>query len=131
MIKLVYSINSKTSEWPPPSIIVVRLISVFYNSECYIPLFSAYYVLILHQLRKLSLRTTEMKTHDLKTASLVAQLVKTLPAMQETWVPWVGKIPWRRKWQPTSVYLPGKAQGQRSLVDYSLQGCKNQTQLSN
>ena len=33
--------------------------------------------------------------------------------------PWVGKIPWRRKWQPTPVSLPGEFQGQRSLVDYS------------
>ena len=29
--------------------------------------------------------------------------------------PWVGKIPWRRKWQPTPVFLPGKSHGQRSL----------------
>ena len=33
--------------------------------------------------------------------------------------PWVRKIPWRRKWQPTSVFLPGKSHGQRSLVGYS------------
>ena len=33
--------------------------------------------------------------------------------------PWVGKIPWRRKWQPTPVFLPGESQGQRSLVGYS------------
>ena len=33
--------------------------------------------------------------------------------------PWVGKIPWRRKWQPISVFLPGKTHGQRSLVGYS------------
>ena len=33
--------------------------------------------------------------------------------------PWVGKIPWRRKRQPTLVFLPGKSQGQRSLVGYS------------
>ena len=32
---------------------------------------------------------------------------------------WVGKIPWRRKWQPTPVSLPGKSHGQRSLVGYS------------
>ena len=32
--------------------------------------------------------------------------------------PWVGKIPWRRKWQPTLVFLPGKSQGQRSLAGY-------------
>ena len=30
--------------------------------------------------------------------------------------PWVGKIPWRRKWQPTPILLPGESQGQRSLV---------------
>ena len=33
--------------------------------------------------------------------------------------PWVGKIPWRRKWQPTPVFLAGKFHGQRSLVGYS------------
>ena len=33
--------------------------------------------------------------------------------------PWVGKIPWRRKWQPTPVFLPGKSHGQRGLVGYS------------
>ena len=35
--------------------------------------------------------------------------------------PWVGNIPWR-KWQPTSVFLPGKSHGQRSLVHYSSWG---------
>ena len=33
--------------------------------------------------------------------------------------PWVGKISWRRKWQPTPVFLPGKSHGQKSLVGYS------------
>ena len=33
--------------------------------------------------------------------------------------PWLGKIPWRRKWQPTPVFLPGKPHGQRSLAGYS------------
>ena len=33
--------------------------------------------------------------------------------------PWVGKIPWRRKWQPSPVFLPGKSHGQRSLAGYS------------
>ena len=32
---------------------------------------------------------------------------------------WVGKIPWRRAWQPTPEYLPGEYHGQRSLVGYS------------
>ena len=33
--------------------------------------------------------------------------------------PWVVKIPWRRKWQPTPVLLPGESHGQRSLAGYS------------
>ena len=38
--------------------------------------------------------------------SLVDQMVKNLPAMWETWV---RKIPWRRAWQPTPVFLPGES----------------------
>ena len=37
---------------------------------------------------------------------------------------WVRKIPWRRKWHPTSVFFPGKSHGQRSLVGYSPWGRK-------
>ena len=45
-------------------------------------------------------------------ASLVAQLVKNLPAMQETWInPWVWKILWRREKQPTPVFWPGEFYG--------------------
>ena len=33
--------------------------------------------------------------------------------------PWVRKIPWRRTWQPTPVFLPGESHGQRKLVGYS------------
>ena len=36
---------------------------------------------------------------------------------------WIGKFPWRRKWQPTLVFLSGKSHGQRSLVGYSLWDC--------
>ena len=39
--------------------------------------------------------------------------------------PWVGKIPWRKKWQPTPVFLPGESHGKRSLVGYRPQGCKD------
>ena len=45
-------------------------------------------------------------------ASLVTQTVKNLPAYagdQGSFHPWVGKIPWRRKWQPTPVFLPGES----------------------
>ena len=38
--------------------------------------------------------------------------------------PWVRKIPWSRKWQPTPVFLPGKSHGQRILVGYSPRGRK-------
>jgi len=58
-------------------------------------------------------------------SSLVAGTIKDPPAMQETrFDPWVRKIPWRRKWQPTPVFLPEEFYGQRSLVGYSPWGCK-------
>ena len=38
--------------------------------------------------------------------------------------PWVQKILWSRKWQPTPVFLPGKSHGQRSLAGYNPWGCK-------
>ena len=38
--------------------------------------------------------------------------------------PWVGKIPWRRAWQPTPIFLPGESHGQRSLPGYSPWGRK-------
>ena len=37
---------------------------------------------------------------------------------------WARKIPWRRKWQPILVFLPGKSHGQRSLGGYNPWGCK-------
>ena len=36
--------------------------------------------------------------------------------------PWVGKIPWRRSWQLTPVFLPGESHGQKSLAGYSPEG---------
>ena len=39
-------------------------------------------------------------------------------------IPGSGKIPWRRKWQPTPVFLPGESHGQRSLEGCSLWGYK-------
>ena len=57
----------------------------------------------------------------LRLASLVAQTAKNLPATQETQV---GKIPWRREWLPTPVFLPGEIHGQGSLAGYSPWVCK-------
>ena len=52
-------------------------------------------------------------------------MVKSLPEMLETrFIPWVRRIPWRKKWQPKSVILLGKPRGQKSLVGYSPQGHK-------
>ena len=43
--------------------------------------------------------------------------------------PWVGKIPWRRPWQPTPVFLPGEPHGQRILADFSPWGAECHTCL--
>ena len=53
-------------------------------------------------------------------ASLVAQIVKNLPAAQETQLnPCIGAILQRREWQPTLVFSPGEFHWQRNLVGYS------------
>ena len=60
--------------------------------------------------------------------------VRNLPVVQETrrhgFGPWVRKIPRRRQWQPTSVFLPGKSHGQRSLVATVHGVAKGRTRLS-
>ena len=38
--------------------------------------------------------------------------------------PWVRRIPWKRAWQPTPVFLSGESHGERSLMGYSPLGCK-------
>ena len=61
-------------------------------------------------------------------ASLVAQLEKNPPVMQETrFDPWVGKIRWRRAWQPTPAFLPGESNGQRSLARYTHTWCSEES----
>ena len=51
-------------------------------------------------------------------------VVKNLPANAEdvSLISGPGKIPWRKKWQPTPVFLPGKSCGLRSLVGYIVHG---------
>ena len=44
--------------------------------------------------------------------------------------PWVRKIPWRRKWLPTPVFLPGKSYGQGSLAGHSPWGCTSRIRLT-
>ena len=59
-------------------------------------------------------------------SEIVAEMVKNLSAMRETWVRSLG---WEdslkaRAWQPTPVFLPGESHGWRSMVGYSPWGCK-------
>ena len=58
-------------------------------------------------------------------SSMVAQSGKKLPQCRTPeFNPWVRKIPWRRKWQSTPVFLSGEPHEQRSLGGYSPWGCK-------
>ena len=52
-------------------------------------------------------------------SSLVAQMVVCLRCGGPGFHPWVRKVSWSRAWQPTSVFLPGKSNGWRSLAGYS------------
>ena len=69
-----------------------------------------------------------------ETASQAALVVKNLPAnagdRRYGFNLWVRKIPSRRKWQHTPVFLPGELHGQRSLAGYSPWGSQSRTQLS-
>ena len=64
----------------------------------------------------------------LKVCIWLAPLVKNLPANardKSQLDPWVRQIPWRKAWQPTAVFLPGKFHEQKSLVGYSPQHCED------
>ena len=64
-------------------------------------------------------------------ASLIAQSVENLSAVQETKFQFLGREdPWRRKWQPTPVFLPRESHGQRNLAGYSPWSRDSQTGLN-
>ena len=68
---------------------------------------------------------TQFNNYDKFRVSLVAQMVKSLPAIQETWVQSLGWEDHLEKEMATySVFLPGEPHGQRSLAGYSPRGCK-------
>ena len=69
----------------------------------------------------LTLQCGTLKSTVVPATSLVAQSVKNPPAMhgRPGFDLWVEKIPWKRAWLPTPVFLPGESHGQRRLVDYS------------
>ena len=61
----------------------------------------------------------------------MTQLVKNPPECGRPGLDsWVRKIPWRRQWQPTPVFLPGNSHGQRNLEGYTAWDHKSQIQLS-
>ena len=65
--------------------------------------------------------------HSLNSQVILKSLQTTMVVSGFCWPgfdPWVGKIPWRRKWWPTPVLLPGTFHGLRSLVGYSPWGRK-------
>ena len=65
------------------------------------------------------MQTIVYRMHKRGSTSLGAQTVSVcLQCERPGFNPWVGKIPWRRKWQLTPVLLPGKFHGWRSLVGY-------------
>ena len=68
-----------------------------------------------------------MQNSALVRASLLAQWQRIhLQCRRCEFDPWVGKNPWRRKWQPIflAVFLPGQSHGQRSLAGCCPWGCK-------
>ena len=89
---------------------------------------------LVHSMVPSWLTGKEVVLSGLKATSQVALVVKNPPAnagniMRLGFDRWVGKIPWRRKWQATPVFLPGESYGQRSLAGYIHGVTKSQTGL--
>ena len=75
---------------------------------------------------KSQIQLKQLSTHtcmEQRWASLLAQS-SACQYRRPGFDPRVGKMPWRRKWQPAPVFLPGESHGQRSLAGYSLRGHK-------
>ena len=68
--------------------------------------------------------TKPILCETIRTSPVAQRLRIHLQCRKPRFNPWVGKTPWRRKWQPTPEFLPGKSHGQRSLVGYSPWGLK-------
>ena len=66
----------------------------------------------------LAVRDMQEKFGDFPGGTVVKNL--TFQCLRHRFHPWVGKIPWRRKWQSTPVFLPGKFHGQRNLEGHGV-----------
>ena len=77
----------------------------------------------VHRTAKSQIQLKQLSTHtcmEQRWASLLAQS-SACQYRRPGFDPRVGKMPWRRKWQPAPVFLPGESHGQRSLLGYSPQ----------
>ena len=81
---------------------------------------------ILSVIRKRQIKTTRRNYYTVSRMSKIkmAKYTVCLQCRRPGFDPWVGKIPWRREWLPTPVFLLGEVHGQRSLAGYSPWGCK-------
>ena len=109
---------------PLGHLIIHHSLSKYILSCCHIPgaesRFQSFYLVIKHT----KYRMIHTIRRYLERASQVALVVKNLPAnagdhKRHRFDPWIRKIPWSRKWQPTPIFLPGESHGQRSLLGYS------------
>ena len=98
----------------------------FLCCEVFSPVFCLFLNWIVVSLKKIFLKNISSNSILSYIKSfLVAQMVKNLPARQETWVrSLVWGDPGRSEWQPAPVFLPGESHGQRSLAGYSPWGCR-------
>ena len=113
-----------SSSWS--SDLPLGFLSFFDGISCYDPLLTHKYFNIPHLQHPARLRPG-MSQPSFSLGYLGGWLSCKEPACQSRipgFDPWVGRIPWRRKWQPTPVFLPGKSHGWRSLVGYGPWGHK-------
>ena len=87
---------------------------------------------VVHSFSQLSWTEKDRKTqNNMQRCALQQGLPRWLSGKEATcqlrrrrFKPWVGKSPWRREWQSTPIFLPGKSHGQGSLVGYGSWDCK-------
>ena len=91
----------------------------------YTPLFFIFFVTMVISLAQ-TLNSSHLVSHHKRVLICLLSLPRWLSGKEPNcqcrrcrFDPWVRKIPWRRKWQHTPVFLPGKSHGQRSLVSCS------------
>ena len=66
----------------------------------------------------LDLESSFVSFHPVPAGAVIKNPPANAGDIRDSFDPWLGKIRWRRKWQPTPVFLPGESHGQRRLVGY-------------